>query len=115
MNESQNRFPGENLSLCGQLTAFVFVYLYFGSLEWACEVKTTDVCCTDCVCVCSLPVAMVNNDGDLQTSLLPIFSEGVGTSVHRLLSEVRISRRTAARASFVVMYKQEHPEQWVSS
>ena len=26
VNESQNRFPGEKLSLCGQLTAFIFVY-----------------------------------------------------------------------------------------
>ena len=28
-----------NLSLCGQLTAFIFVYLYFGSLKYACRVK----------------------------------------------------------------------------
>ena len=28
-----------NLSLCGQLTAFIFVYLYFGSLKYACQVK----------------------------------------------------------------------------
>ena len=28
-----------NLSRCGQLTAFIFVYLYFGSLEKACQVK----------------------------------------------------------------------------
>ena len=35
VNESQNRFPGEKVTLCGQLTAFVFVYLDFGSLEKA--------------------------------------------------------------------------------
>ena len=28
-----------NLSRCGQLTTFIFVYLYFGSLEKACQVK----------------------------------------------------------------------------
>ena len=28
-----------NLSRCGQLTAFIFVYLYFGPLEKACQVK----------------------------------------------------------------------------
>ena len=38
VNESQNRFPGQKPSLCGQLTAFIFVYLDFGSLELACEI-----------------------------------------------------------------------------
>ena len=48
VNESQNRFPGKRLSLCGQLTAFIFVYLDFDSLEQVCEIRTTDVCCTGC-------------------------------------------------------------------
>ena len=64
MNESQNRFPGENLSLCGQFTAFIFVYLYFGSLEWAYEIKITDVCCISCGCVdLSLPDGIVKKKG----------------------------------------------------
>ena len=48
VNESHNKFPGEKLSLCGQLTTFIFLYLDFGSLEYECEIKTTDVCCTGC-------------------------------------------------------------------
>ena len=34
VNESQNRFPGEKLSLCRQFTAFIFVYLDFRSLVY---------------------------------------------------------------------------------